>query len=154
VLLDLNKFRFARAVLEGHVLQFALAAGVADGTVERVVAEQELECRFAGLRDFRALGGDHHAFGDRGGAGGLKLGNFFEAHDAHAAGSLEREAGVVAEGGNLDAVGAAGLNEQRARGCGELFAVDGECYVSHELLQTSAGTASRAWRYGQPLPSR
>jgi hypothetical protein len=67
-----------------------------------------------------------------GGAGGLQLGHFFLAHDAHAAGGLQREAGVVAEGGNLDARALAGLDEQRARGCGELLAVYGEGYVSHK----------------------
>ncbi len=119
------------AVLEGHVLQLALAACVADGAVERVVAEQQLQRGLAGLRDLGGLGLDDHAFGDRGGAGGLQLGHLLDAHDAHAAGGLQREAGVVTEGGDLDAGGLAGLDEQRARGCGDLFAVYGEGYVWH-----------------------
>ncbi len=88
---------------------------------------------FARLRDLGGLGLDDHALGDRGGAGGLELGHLLDADDAHAAGCLQREAGVVAEGGDLDAGGLAGFNEQRARGCGEFLAVYGEVYVCHEL---------------------
>ena len=72
------------------------------------------------------LGLDHHALGDGSGAGGLQLGHLLDADHAHAAGALQRKAGVVAEGGDLDAGGAAGFNEQRARGRGDLFAVDGQ----------------------------
>ena len=122
------------AVLEGHVLQLALAAGIADGAVERMVAEQQLQRGLAGLGDLGRLGLDDHAFGDRRGAGGLQLGHLLDADDAHAAGGLQREAGVVAEGGDLDARGLAGLDEQRARGCGELFAVYGKGYVSHDFM--------------------
>ena len=123
VVLGLGVEAVGCAVLEGHVLQLALAAGVADGAVERVVAEQQLQRGLAGLRDLRGLGLDDHAFGDRRGAGGLELRHLLDADDAHAAGGLEREAGVVAEGGDLDAGGLAGIDEQRARGGGELFAV-------------------------------
>ncbi len=119
------------AVLEGHVLQLALAAGVADGAVERVVAEQELQRGLAGLRYFGGLGCNDHAFGDRRGAGGLQLGHLFDADDAHAAGGLQRQARVVAERGDVDARGLAGFNQQRARGCGDLFAVYGKGYVRH-----------------------
>ncbi len=96
-----------------------------------MVAEQELQSGLAGLRDLRGLGLDDHAFGDRGGAGGLELGHLLDADDAHAAGGLQREPGVVAEGGDLDAGGFAGIDEQRARGGGELFAVYCELYVWH-----------------------
>jgi hypothetical protein len=131
MVLDLDELAFACAVLEGHVLQLALAAGVADGAVERVIAEEQFDGGLARLRDFGRLGDEDLALGDGGGAGGLQLGNFFLAHDAHAAGGLQREAGIVAERGNLDAGLAAGVNEQRSRGCGELFSVDCEGYVGH-----------------------
>ena len=52
MLLGLGVEAFAGAVLEGHVLQFALAAGIADGAVERVVAEKQLNGGLARLRDF------------------------------------------------------------------------------------------------------
>ena len=66
-----------------------------------------------------------------GGAGRLQLGHLLDAHHAHAARGLKREAGVVTERRNLDARRLAGVNEQRARRRGELFAIDGESYVSH-----------------------
>src|SRR5438105_2523908 len=39
MLLHLHELRFGGAVSEGHVLQFALTAGIADRTVKRMVAE-------------------------------------------------------------------------------------------------------------------
>jgi hypothetical protein len=121
------------AVGERHVLQLALATGIADRAVERVIAEQQFNGGLAGLRDLGRFGVHHHAFGDGGGAGGLQLGDLLDAHDAHAAGGLQGESGIVAERGNLDARGAAGFNEQSARGRGHLLAVDSQIYVSHEL---------------------
>ena len=146
VLLDLDKFRFVRTVLEGHVLQLALAAGIAHRAVERMIAEQHFDGGLASLRDFRTFGGDDHALGDGRGAGGLQLGHFLDADDAHAARGLQRKARIVAEGGNLDAVGTAGFNEQGARGCGELLAVDSEGNVSHFVSQaaTSCGSDTRS----------
>ncbi len=131
VLLGLGVEALAGAVLEGHVLQFALAACVADRAVERMIAEQQFDGRFARLSDFRRFGGEDLAFGNRGGAGRLQLRHLFLAHDAHAACRLQAEAGIVAEGRDLDARLAARFNEQRSRGSGELLSVDCECYVCH-----------------------
>ena len=131
VLLGLGVEAFAGAVLEGHVLQLALAAGIADRAVEGMIAEQQLDGGLARLGNLRRLGDEDLALGDGGGAGGLQLGNFFLAHHAHAAGGLEAEAGVVAEGGNLDARLAAGFDQQRSRGSGELLSIDCEGYVCH-----------------------
>ena len=127
-----------RTVLEGHVLQLTLAAGVADGAVERVVSEEQLQRGLAGLSDLRGLGGYDHAFGDGGGAGGGELRLLLDADDAHPAGGLEGEPGVVTEGGDLDASGLAGLDEERACGCGDLFAVYGKGYVWHDFLMRPA----------------
>src|SRR5580704_2483471 len=52
VLLGLGVQAFAGAVFEGHVLQFALTAGIADGAIEGVVAEKQLDGGFSGLGDF------------------------------------------------------------------------------------------------------
>ncbi len=129
-----DELAFACAVLEVHVLQLALAAGVANGAVERMVAEEQLDGGFARLRDLSRLGDEDLAFGDGGGAGSLQLGDFFLAYNAHAAGGLKREAGIVAKGRNLDARLAARVNEQRSRRSGELFSVDSEGYVGHLFL--------------------
>ncbi len=133
VVLDLDELRLGRAVLEGHVLQFALAARIAHRAVERMVAEQQLQHGLARLLDLVALGADHHALGDRRGAGRLQLGHLLDFHQAHAAGALQRQAGVVAEGRHLDACALAGLNEERSRGNGEFLAVNSKSYVSHKI---------------------
>ncbi len=121
MVLDLDELAFACAVFEGHVLQLAFAAGVADGAVERMIAEEQFDGGLARLRDFGRFSGEDLAFGDGGGAGGLELGNFFLTHDAHAARGLKREAGIVTERGNLDAGLSAGVNEQRSAGAVSLF---------------------------------
>src|SRR5271165_1031508 len=96
-----------------------------------MVAEQQLQHGLSRLLNLVALGGDDHALGDRSGARGLQLGHLLDFHQAHAAGPLERQAGVVAEGRHLDARALAGLNEERSRGNGEFLAVNSEGYVSH-----------------------
>jgi hypothetical protein len=134
VSLGVDHKALAGTVLECHVLQFALAAGVADGAVERVIAEEEFDGGFARLGDLGRFGGKYLAFCDGGGAGGLELGDLLLADDAHAAGGLKAEAGVVAEGGDFDAGFAACLNEQSPCGSGQLFAIDCECNVCHWWL--------------------
>ena len=57
--------RFRRAILERHVLQFAFAAGIAYGAIQRMVAEQEFDHRLACLANFVRVGGHDHAVGDR-----------------------------------------------------------------------------------------
>ena len=94
---------FANAVFEDHVLQFALAALVADRAIERMVCEQEFEGSFARLDDGGRFGPDHHAFGHRDHAGGHQFRRLFNLHQTHAAGRLERHAFVVAECRNLNA---------------------------------------------------
>jgi hypothetical protein len=131
VILWLGVKAVCRSILKRHVLQLALAAGIADGTVEGVIAEKKLQSCLAGLGDLRGLSVDDHAFGDRGAAGGLEFRHLVDPNDAHAAGCLERDPGIVAEGGNLDAGGLTGFDEEGACGSGELFAVYSELYVCH-----------------------
>ena len=131
MVLDVDELRFGGAVLEGHVLQFALAAGVADRAIQRMIAEQQFQHRLARLPDFVGLGGDDHALGDRRGARGLQLRHLLDFHQAHAAGALQGQTGVVAERRHLDARALAGFDQQRARGRGELLAVDRNVYVCH-----------------------
>ena len=53
-----------RAVLEGHVLQLALAAGVAHWAVQRMVAQQQLQRGLARLDDLGRVGKEDLALGD------------------------------------------------------------------------------------------
>src|SRR6202021_4020903 len=61
MLLNLDVLRFRCAVLEGHVLQLALAARAAHRPVERMVTEQQLNRRLTRLLDLVGLGSHHHA---------------------------------------------------------------------------------------------
>src|SRR5258708_15744085 len=63
--------RLGRAVLEGHVLQFAFAAGIAYGAIQRMIAQQQLDHRFARLPNFVGIGGHDHSIRDLYGARGL-----------------------------------------------------------------------------------
>ena len=101
--LVLDEAAFARAVAEHHVLQFALAALIANRAIERMVGQQELERHLARLTHLLGIGADHHALGHRRGAGGRHLGSFFHFHQAHAASRLQRIAVVIAESRNLNA---------------------------------------------------
>ena len=50
-------------IAERHVLKFALAALVADGAIERMIREQELEHVLPRTVDLRRIGLDDHAVG-------------------------------------------------------------------------------------------
>ena len=113
VVLGLHEFRFGGAVGERHVLQFALAAGIADGAIQRMVAEEQFNHRLARLDDFFIVGGDDHALGNQRGAGRLELGHLLDFHETHAAGALQGQIGVITKRGNFDAHGLAGFDEQR-----------------------------------------
>ena len=97
VVLRLHEFRFGGAVGKCHVLQFALAAGVAHRAIQRMVAQQHLEHRLARLLDLVAVGSDDHALANHRRARSLQLGHLLNLHQAHAASALQREVGVVAK---------------------------------------------------------
>src|ERR1700730_2986707 len=85
------------AIGENHILQFALATLVAYRAIERVVGEQEFEHRLARLMYLLGTGAHNHAWHGEQRARGLQLGRFFDFHQAHAAGRLQREAREVAK---------------------------------------------------------
>ncbi len=102
------------AVAESHVLQFALAALVADGAIERMIGEQELDHVLAGFVHLLGVGLYDHAFGGDERARGLQLGHLFHFDEAHAAGGLQRKARVIAERRDLDALFFGRFDDQRA----------------------------------------
>ena len=71
MILGVDVFGLRGTVGECHVLQFALATGVAHRAVQGMVAQQHLHHGLPGLMDFIAVGGDNHSFADHRGAGGL-----------------------------------------------------------------------------------
>ena len=134
MLLEFDVLRFGGAVGESHVLQFALAAGIAHRAIQRMIAEQHFHHAFARLANFVGVGGDHHAFGDHRSAGGLQLRHLLDFHQAHAACALQRKIRVVAERRHFDAHGLAGFDQQRPRRRGDLLAIDSDDYISHKFV--------------------
>jgi hypothetical protein len=119
--------RDAGAIAERQVLQRALAALVADGAVERVVQEQELEHGVLALAGTGAVRVDHHAVGGWRGAGGLQLGHALDIAQAHAAGAdTGAQPRLVAEDRDLDAGLGRRLDDRDALGHGHLAPVDRE----------------------------
>ncbi len=114
VVLLLGEALFEVAPVEDHLLQLALAAAVADGAVQRVIREKKLDHPALRLLYLLRLRSDDHPVRAVDRAGGLKLRHLLDAHEAHAARSLKREVGVVAETGNRVPVLAAHVNETRA----------------------------------------
>src|SRR4029077_2588440 len=104
----------ALAPAEADVLQWALAALVADGAVQRVVDQQELDDRALGLLDALGLRVHDHPVLDRRGAAGLQLADALDLDQAHAA-RADRVAklGLVAEHGDLDVAVLGGVDEHR-----------------------------------------
>ena len=98
--------RVSRAVTEGQILQRALAALVADGAVEWVVDEDELERPLLTRRRLlgRACRLDDHPLGRGQRAPGLELRHALKLDEAHAARADGlAEARLVTEDGDLDA---------------------------------------------------
>jgi hypothetical protein len=110
------------------VLQWALAALVADRAVERVIDEQELHD--AALRLFgdtrRHLRLDDHAVRTCDGTRGLGLGHALDLDEAHPTGRNRIKQGVIAETRNGDAELFGRTDDQRAFGDGRLDSVDDE----------------------------
>src|SRR5690606_9838559 len=108
--LALGVARNVAAEAEGEILQLALAALIADGAIERMVDEQELQDRLLRTDRFRRAGEDFHAFGHRSGAGGQRLGRFLDLHEAHAAVGCDAELLVIAEARHVDVIGVRDLD--------------------------------------------
>src|SRR5439155_25805929 len=106
-ILPFNEALFEIAPIERELLQFALAAAIAHGTIKRVIREQKLEHRTLRFVDLFALGCHDHAVIADNRARGLQLRHLLDAHEAHATRCLQSEIGVVAEGGNIELVLAA-----------------------------------------------
>ena len=126
--------RLAVPVAERLVLQGALAALVADGAVERVVDQQQLQDALLGaFRHGRAdLGAHHHALGNRHGAGGLGFGETAavarvgDLDQALPAGPDGVEQRMVAEPGNGGADHLGGPDDEGSLRDADRDVVDGE----------------------------
>ena len=70
------------------ILEPAFAGFIADGTIQRMLGQQEFEDLFPGLLDLRARGRDLHAVPDPRGTGQLELGRAIDLDEAHPAPAL------------------------------------------------------------------
>ncbi len=110
-----------------------------------MVAQQQFDHSFARLTHFIAVGLNDHALGHHRGAGGLKLGHLLDFDNAHTASALQRESGVIAKRGHLDAHGLAGLDQQRPSGSREFLSVDRKRYVRHKNSELLIFAASNLY---------
>ena len=115
----------AGAPAHRDVLQRALAALVADGAVERVVDEQELDHGALRVLDLVGAGVDDHAVAHRGRAGGLQLRDPLDLDQAHAAGADRlAQLRLVTEDRDLDVAPLGRVVQHLALGRAHLAPVD------------------------------
>ncbi len=147
----LDESALARAVGQRLVLQRALAALVADGAVQRVVGQQELEHAVLGLLDPLVGGVDDHAVGDRdeAGRGQGRAARALDVDQAHAAHADGLHAWVVAEARDVGAGALGRRDEQLALLRRRRAPVEGE----GELRRVLSGLR-RVSQRDTPLPSR
>src|SRR5262249_41439066 len=88
---------FQSAPVKRHLLEFALTASIANGTIEWMIGEEKLRHSSLGLFDLLTLCGYNHAVGTGDGAGGLEFRHLLDAHQTHTTRGLECEIRVVAE---------------------------------------------------------
>jgi len=135
-LLVLDHFVFGKpAVVPAHqhvvFLEAAFAGLVADGAVHGVVDEQELEHVADRLADAVVVGPDHHAVAHRRAARDLQLRDALDLHQAHPAVARDRQAGMVAVVGDVNAVVKGGLQDRLAGYGLDGASVDGDGDLVH-----------------------
>ena len=113
-----------RRVLMREVLQVALAALVADRTIERMVGQNEFQHRFVGIVHDGGGGAHGHAFSDRRAAGGLQLRHLLDFDETHPAVGVRLQFGVVTEMRNHHADAPGRFDDERAFGDRNGGAVD------------------------------
>src|SRR3954468_14120562 len=83
IVLLLGEAFFESTPIEGHLLQFAFAATIANWAIEWMIGEQKLRHATLRLLDFFALRSYNHAVRARDGAGRLQLRHLVDPHQAH-----------------------------------------------------------------------
>src|SRR4029078_2698444 len=91
-----------------------------------------------------ALRGNYHPVGADNRARRLQLRHLLNAHQAHATGGLQREIGVIAERRNVESLIATDVDQPRAFGHVESFAVNGDFdyFSGHYLVSKNSATAN------------
>ncbi len=128
VYLLIHHGRVVLAVLHVVLLQAALPRLVADGAVQGMVHQVELQGPLHRVLHLLGVVADLDAFGDGGVAGRERARDAFLLHHAHAAHTGDRQAGVVTVMGHFFAVVQTGLQKVRAGGGLDLLAVPGQLH--------------------------
>ncbi|MFM1944518.1 MAG: hypothetical protein RI897_3500 [Verrucomicrobiota bacterium] len=108
----------------GEVLEFAVSVGDADGADVVSFGEEEFDDHFPVEPEFFCIGEDDLVGGDWGGAGGEEFGCADDFDDAESAGADFGDAFEEAEGGDLDVIFAADIEDSAAGFDFEFPAVD------------------------------
>ena len=127
-------------LLEGVVLQGALAGLVADRAVEGVVLQQELKALTTDLVGPGGLGVDHHALADLGAAGrhdATRTASFGDLHLADPAGAHGLHGGVIAVARNVDFRIVASRDQRLGRIGFDLASIYGD--LDHAWASTVSG---------------
>ncbi len=119
------------AVLVGVVLQPAVAIGVAGGTSDAMLAEQEFDGHFPRGADWRGIGEHGHAGHGEPRAGGVHSHLARDLDQAEATGPRGAQARIVAEMGNGHAVRQRRLENGLAFSGGDCLSIKGECKLAH-----------------------
>jgi len=124
----LDELRGAWAILHRLILQRALAALVADGTIERVIDQDEAQVGLAHGLHLLGVRAHDHPLGHAHRAGGVEPATARpdELHQAHAARAERIELGVRAEDRDLDAGRFGRIHHQRPRRHGYFDVVNGQ----------------------------
>ena len=134
--LALGELRYVAAIAHRQILQLALAALIADRTIERMINQQEFHDRMLGGNRLRRARIDLHTIHHRRRAGRHALGRALHFHQAHAAIGRHAQVFVIAEARHVDARSIGGLDEHRAlaRLNGQTIDFYLDALVSHACL--------------------
>ncbi len=97
--------------LKAKILELTFPCLVADGTIQRVVYQEEFKYQFSGLVEFRGLRMHYHPIFGRGGTGGKKPLLSLHFHYTEPAAAIGSEPLVVAEVRDKDVVSLGSLED-------------------------------------------
>ena len=130
-----RKRRPLDVVLVRQVLQPAVPGRLAGHAVQRMVGDDQLQRELARLQHLGRVGVDHHALGDRIGAGRLEIALLLDLHQADAAGALRRQRRMMAQHRDVDPGGRGRFVDGLAHLCLEFDPIDGDVYNRHWIIR-------------------
>ena len=138
----------------GQLPQFTVGVAGTGEAVHPMVGEDELQGELPGVADLGSVGKDLHPLADRIDAGGHQAPGPFYLHHAHPAGSDLIDPFQEAQGRDLDARRAGGLQDGSALGDGNGDIVDGEIdhFLFHIVLPPYLFSMASKWQLSIQTP--